>query len=132
MHLGADLRFARSLFARPYPQTKRDVLEHRHVLKQGVMLKHETNPPLTDVSAAGFLTVKPNTALVSGFQTSNDAQQRRFATPRWSQQGHQLASGDFQVDVIKRGEITEPFVKPANVDAQGVSPPAGGRRCENV
>ncbi len=47
--LGADLRLARSLTARLHTQAKGDVVEHRHVPKQRVVLKDEAHAALAHV-----------------------------------------------------------------------------------
>ncbi len=46
VHLLADRRLARPLAARLHAQPERDVLEHRHVAEQRIVLEHEADLPL--------------------------------------------------------------------------------------
>ena len=61
-------------------QTKRHVFKHRHVTKQCVVLKHKAHLSLTYMDMGGVFAAESDSALASGFQARNDAQQRGFAT----------------------------------------------------
>ena len=55
VHLGLDLRLARALAARLDAQAEGDVLEHRHVAEQRVVLEHEADLALAHVHVGGVL-----------------------------------------------------------------------------
>src|SRR3989442_7310713 len=84
------------------PETEGDVVAHRHVRKDGVVLEHET-----DVAAMrGHVVDTPagdqHLAAVLARESRNRAQQRGLATTRWSQQREELARRDVEVDIVER------------------------------
>ncbi len=68
-HARLDLGLWRSADA----QTESDVLEHRHVAKQGVMLKHEADVAIAGRAMRHVLVVIQHAAAVGAFQPGNDA-----------------------------------------------------------
>src|SRR5688572_29866659 len=86
-------------------ESERDILKHAHVLKERVMLKDETNLPLTHAASRDVLAVEQNTALavlVRNFQPRDNPQQRRLARARGAQQGEKLPVFHGQAHVVKR------------------------------
>ena len=74
-----DLGAGRPPVAGPDPQAERDVLEHRHVTEERVMLEHEADAPIAHVAIRGVLVFEQHRARVGGLQPRNHAQQRRLA-----------------------------------------------------
>ncbi|MOA70028.1 hypothetical protein D3C78_1986000 [compost metagenome] len=60
-------------------QAEGHVLEHRHVLEQGIVLKHESDLALTDVHGRGILAREQHAAGIGRLQPRDDAEQRRLA-----------------------------------------------------
>jgi len=88
-------------------QPERDILEHRHVTKQCVLLKNEADLTIADGPQGCVLAIEQHLALVRRFQTADDAQQSRFAGARGSEQRHQGAGGNIEIDVLDRGIFAE-------------------------
>ncbi len=107
LHFGADLRTRRPALPRPHFQTERDVLKYGHVPEQSVVLKHESNSPFADSAIADVLAIKTHVARIRKFQPGDNSQKRRLPGTGWSQQSHQFAAGDLQIDVVQRGELPE-------------------------
>ena len=93
--------------ARLHPQAERDVLEHRHVAEQRVMLKHEADMALAGAVRQRVLAVERNLAGVGPVQPGDDPQQRGLARARRPEQRQQLAIGDLEVDIVERGKRAE-------------------------
>ena len=58
-----DLLGRRTMRARPHAKTERDVLEHRHVTEERVMLKHEPDAALAGLPLGGVLAVEQHAPL---------------------------------------------------------------------
>jgi len=132
LHLGANLPFARPAGTRTYPQPEGDIFENRHMLKQGVVLKHEADLTVAHGAAAGFFATEQDATVVGAFQSSDDSQQCGFAATGRAEQGDQLAGRDSQIDVVECDEATETLVQSSNVDAHATSPGVEARRRKRV
>src|SRR5690554_4631703 len=66
-------------------QTEGNVVFDRHGIKQGIVLKYKTDLTFSDIKLSRVTALQPYTALISGFQTRDNAQQRRFPTARRAQ-----------------------------------------------
>ena len=110
MNAFADLRFTRTGPARARAQSECDVLENRHVTKQGIVLKHKADVAFADLARQRILPVETDLPLVRPFETGDDPQQRCLAGARWTQQRDQLARVDVEADVLERGEIALKFL----------------------
>ena len=122
MHPTPNLRFGGACRPRAHAQAKSDVLKHRHVAKQRVVLEHKADLALAHMHVGRVFAAESDAACVGGFEASNDAQQRGLAATRRTQEGQQLARADVQADVVERGERTELFVDVPNFDAHGGAP----------
>ncbi len=80
MDLLSDPRFVRALALGLHAQAERDVVEHRHVAEQRVMLEHEPDVAITHVVAGHIFAMEHDAAVIRGFQAGNDAQQGGLAT----------------------------------------------------
>src|SRR5262249_18521838 len=94
----ADFRLPQAIRARPRPQTEGNVLEHRHVTEQGVMLEHESDVALAHRARQRILAVELHLALVRPFEAGDDAQERRLARARWPEQRQELARAHLELD----------------------------------
>ena len=63
---------------RQHRQAEGNVVEHRHMTKQRVVLKHKANFTVASVHPADVGTVKTNVPAGLILQPGNDAQQRGF------------------------------------------------------
>src|SRR5690606_567642 len=106
----ADLRLARPLAARTHGQAVGDVLVHRHMLEQRVVLEHKANAPVADVQVGGVLAMEADTSAVRLFQPGKDAQQRGLTRAGGAEQRGQLAVVEGEADVVDSDKITETLV----------------------
>ena len=120
VHLALDVGFARALLARLHTQAEGDVVEHRHVAKEGVVLEHEADLTLAHMRVGGVLPVEQHVAAVGRLKPGDDAQQRCLATARGAEQRDEFAAGKVQAHVTERGEFAERLVDVANLDAHAV------------
>ena len=121
VHARADLGFGRPLAPRLHAQPEGDVLEHRHVAEQRVMLEDETDLALAHADGARVLAVEQHLAGVRRLQPGDDAQQRGLARARQTQQRDQLAGLDVQVDIVERNEVAEPLADVFELDAHAAT-----------
>src|ERR1700733_3081916 len=113
----ADFLFRRPKTSRTDAQAERDILKYGHVAEKGVVLKDETDVPVACRLIGDILAVELHGAAIGEFESSDDAEQRGLARSRWAEQRHELAVGNFQIDVVERLELTEVLANAANVDA---------------
>ena len=73
-----DAGSIRSFTTRQYRQAEGDIVEHRHMAKQRVVLEHEADFTVTRMHAADVGTVKTDMAAGLIFQPGDDTQQRGF------------------------------------------------------
>ena len=84
VHAVRDVTRWRAIAARPDVEPEGDVLKHRHMPEQRVMLKHETNFAFTRRHARHVFTVKGDAprADIGLIESGDDAQQRGFSGTR--------------------------------------------------
>src|SRR5271170_3099052 len=116
MHALPELRLGGTPLPRQHAQAEGDVLEHRHVPEQRVMLKDETDLALADADGAGVLAMEQHLAGVRCLQPRDYSQQRGLARARQPQQRDQLAGFDMQVDIINRYEVAELLADVSELD----------------
>src|ERR1700731_3403067 len=121
MHAPRDLGLGGTFPPRQHAHAKRDVLEHRHVPKQRVMLEHKTDLALADADRAGVLAMEQHLAGVRSLQPRDYPQQRRLARSRKPQQRDQLAGFDMQVDIVNRDEVAELFADVLELDTHAAT-----------
>ena len=93
--------------ARLHAQAEGDVLEHRHVAEQRVMLEHEADMALAGAARERILAVEGDLAGIRPVEAGDDPQQRGLAGARRPEQRQQLAVADLQIDIVERGELAE-------------------------
>ena len=86
-----------------------DVLEHRHVPEQGVMLEDEADVPLPHGLFGDVLGVVVDRPRVRDFEAGDDPQERGLARSRGPEQGHERAPGRFDGHVVEGREGAEPL-----------------------
>src|SRR5690606_14539681 len=109
------------LAAGAHAQRKSNVVKHRHMPEERVVLKHETDPPASHRSTRDILLSEANGAatVVGRFQTRHDSQQRRLARARRAKQRHKLSLRDAKAYVIQRAKSAERLTDIGNLDAHG-------------
>ncbi|SPZ06525.1 Uncharacterised protein [Pseudomonas aeruginosa] len=79
--LGLDRGFARPLALGLHAQAEGDVVEHRHVAEQRVVLEDEADVAVAHVVLRDVLAMEHDVAGVRGFQPGDDPQQGGLAAP---------------------------------------------------
>ena len=77
---------APALLARFDAQAEGDVLEHRHVAEQRVVLEDEADVALAGMQVGGLGAGEQDVALIGRFHAGDDAQQRRLAAAGGTEQ----------------------------------------------
>ncbi|KAG1385888.1 hypothetical protein G6F60_014675 [Rhizopus arrhizus] len=80
-----------------HTQAEGDVLEHRHVLEQRIVLEYEADLTLAHIDRGGVFAGEQHTAGIGRLQPRDDAQQRGLAAAGRPEQHHELAVADVQV-----------------------------------
>ena len=75
-----------------------------------VVLEHKPHLALPHMTASGVFAAEQYLSAVGALQASDNAQQGGFAAARGTQQGHQLANGNFQTDVVQGCEAAKTLV----------------------
>jgi hypothetical protein len=104
-----------------HAQSEGDVVEHRHVAEQRVVLEHEADLALAHMGVGGVLAIQQHTPCVGLLQAGNDAQQRRLAAARGAEQRHQLTGGKVQRHIAQGGEVAEALVDVLDLDSHHAS-----------
>jgi hypothetical protein len=74
-----DIGLGRTLGTRPGAQAEGNVLEHVHVLEQGVALEDKADAPFAQGQLSSVDIVEQHAAMIQLFEAGNGAQQGRFA-----------------------------------------------------
>ena len=90
-----------------HPQAEGDVLEHREVREDRVVLEHHGDAALARRQVVDPPAADPDLALARRLEPGDDAQERGLAAARGAEQHHELLVGDGQVDRMQRGEGAE-------------------------
>ena len=114
----ADLRLLRPLAARLDAQPEGDVLEHRHVAEQRIVLEDEADLPLAGADVVDALAAEAQRAGIGKIEPGEDAQQRRLARARGAEQRDELAILDRQADAAQRFEAAELLDDGVQLDGQ--------------
>jgi hypothetical protein len=75
--------------------------------KERVMLEDEPDPTITRLAISGILSVQVDRTRIGQFQSRNDAQQRRFARPGWTDQRDELSRRCGNAYVLKHDLVAE-------------------------
>ena len=121
VHFAADLALGKTDHARTDAHAERHVLENRHVPEQRIMLEDESDAAIPRIAPCRVVSVEQHRSRVGPLEAGNDAQERRLAGARRSQQRQQLALLHGEADVVQRGELPELLREAADFDAHGNS-----------
>jgi hypothetical protein len=116
-HLGQHLHrlFARRRLRQPAHATRAelDVLECRHLRKQVELLEDHAgllaDHPLPRPAFAHADAVDDQVAAIDGLEHVDAPEQRRLAGTRWTDQHHDLALLDREVDLVEHRQGAEPL-----------------------
>ena len=97
----ADLGLGRLAHA----QAEADVLGHVHVREQGVVLEHDPDVALLGRHAGHVLPRHEHPAAVLGREAGDEAQDRRLARTRRSEERVELALRDLEADVVQHARL---------------------------
>ena len=102
-HLGIDLlpRQAERL------QCEADVAGDRHVRVERIALEDESDATFGSGDIGHHLAVDDDVAGTDRYQSRDQAQQGRLATPRRTDEDDEFAIGDFEVDVGDDGNVAK-------------------------
>src|SRR5262249_8435103 len=130
LHEPEQLRHARPDL-RPGPladaEAERDVVEHRHVTEERVVLEDEAHVALAHGGVGHVLVLVQHAAGVRRLQPRDDAQQRRLARARRAEQREERAVWHLETDVVESQDASEALHAVLDGDAHA-SPPAFSRR----
>jgi hypothetical protein len=101
----------------PGAQAVGDVLVHRHVREQRVVLEHHADVAAARGQVIDGAAVHPDAARGGHDEAADDPQQRGLATAARAQQGDQLARLDGQADAVHRGGRAEAVGDRLELDA---------------
>ena len=90
-------------------QREGQVLEHRQMRIERILLEHEGDVAGSRRQARGVAAGDVDRALLRLFQAGDQPQRRRLAGAGRPEQHHELAIGDTQVEVADRCDIAERF-----------------------
>src|SRR5690606_12489112 len=75
LHTAADFAGAGTFVSRAHAQAECDIVEHRHVAEEGILLEDEAHAALAQREHGGVLAVKADRAFFRGGEACNGAQQ---------------------------------------------------------
>src|SRR6185503_16998385 len=84
----------------PHGKTKRDIIFHRHVPEERIMLKYKPDVALARGPRCRFLTNDMHFARIRNFETRNHAKQCAFSRTAGPQERHQGTAIDRETDVV--------------------------------
>ncbi len=121
LYFVAYLLLAGAALAWPHAQAKGDVLEHAHVLEQGIVLEHETNLAFAYLASGGIGAIQKDQAAIGRFQARDDAQQRCLSAAGRPQQSGQFALRERQRHVVEGDKGAKPFMDIAYFNTHAAS-----------
>ncbi len=84
-------------------QPEADVVQHRHMRKQRVVLKHHAKATFLWRQDVDALVIEPDAAACQRLQSGDAIERRGLAAPRGTKQRDELAAPDVQVEALQRG-----------------------------
>ena len=102
-------------FVFPFPvfQRERDVLLHRQMRVQGIVLKNQTHSPMLRGQIGDIIFPKENPSAGGFQQTGEKIQCGGFSAARGAQQGNELPVGDLQGEIVDGYHVLRLFFVPA-------------------
>ncbi len=117
--------WARPTGANLQPET--DIIRHRHMAEQRIMLEDKTDITLLHALLRGIFIPEEDHAFGWRFQPRNQAQKRGLARTRWSKQGNQFAGLDGQRHIMQGRKASKLLTHAGNTNFHSQSfplPPA--------
>ena len=109
LHPPRDLRLGRAGAALAHGQPEADIVGHRHVAEQRILLEHEADAAIRDRLVGNIHAVECDRAAVGEFQPGDDPQQGRLSRARRPQQSEEFPRPRLKIDVAERSEAAEAF-----------------------
>src|SRR5690606_7465335 len=103
-----------------------DVVGHRHVRKEGVMLEDEADAARSHGNVGGVLVAEADRAAIGIFEPRHHAQDRGLARAGRAEQGDQLAAADFERHAMDGAEGVEGLHHIVEDDLHGLTPSVEG------
>ncbi len=116
LDLPGNFRVRRAPVPRSHSEAERDVLEHRHVSEERVVLKDEPDCPISRAGVGRVLALEQHRARIGSLQAGDDAQQRRLAAARGPEERDELSRGDGEAHVLHGREAAVRLGYVADVD----------------
>ena len=101
-------------------QAEGDVVEHRHVVEEGVILEDEADVALLNVDVIDSLSADEQVAFGRDLQAGDHAQDGGLAPAAGAEQGDQLAFLHREADSIDSGDLAEPLGDVVESDAHAL------------
>ena len=103
VHPACHLRLRAPLHAQP----EADILAHRHMGEQGIVLENHTEAPGLRRQRIHPPVIQPYAAPRQGQQSGEAVQRRAFPAAGWPKQGDELPPPDSQGDIAQRVQQAE-------------------------
>src|SRR5262245_17524538 len=107
MHALGERRLIWPCTSRLHLEAESDVLEHGHVAEERVVLEDEADLALSRAQVGNILAAEADGPGIGEIEAGDDAQQRRFARARWTEQRQELAGASIEADVLDRRRRSE-------------------------
>ena len=107
-------------------EAERDVLEHVHVLEQGVILEDEADVAFADGDVVDTLAADEDVPGRGDFEAGDHAEDGGLAAAAGTEQRHEFAFLDGKADVIDGGGVAEILGDAFQFDAHAASRPLAG------
>lgn len=92
-------------------QAKGDILEHRHMLEQRIILEDEADLTLLRRKMVHRPAVEDNLAAIRRLKARQHPQDGGFATAAWAEQPDQMAFGNAEMDILHRMKIAKMLIE---------------------
>ena len=123
-HFGFNRRRIGSFTARQHGQAKSDVIEHRHMAEQRIVLEDEAHFTVAGVHPADVGAVEADMTAGLMLQPGDNPQQGSFPGAGRPQQRDHLSGRDIQRDIIQHLGATKRFLNIGNLNAHDFPPVA--------
>src|SRR5215510_2245150 len=103
-------------------QTEGNVLEHCHVIEQGVVLKNEADSALVERQSTAVAAINFHRPGVCNLEAGQDAKQRGLAGTGRAEQTNELLVANLKIDTVEHSEALVALGQAVDVDFQGLAP----------
>src|SRR5215470_14486716 len=99
-------------------QTEGNVLEHCHVIEQGVVLKNEADPARVKRQSTAVAAINLHRSGIRNFETSQDTKQRGLAGTGRAEQTNELLVADLKIDAVEHCQTLVALGQVLDIDLQ--------------